>query len=108
MNPFQWILVKLIRCYQVVLSPVKSALFGPMAKCRFTPTCSQYGLEAIRAHGAVKGSWLAFRRLLRCNPWGPFGPDPVPPRRPKKSEADDASDACNCVGVPAHPSTLTF
>jgi len=86
MNPLQWILIKLIRGYQLFLSPVKNALFGPSAKCRFTPTCSQYGLEAVRIHGVFKGGWLAFRRLLRCNPWGPFGPDPVPRKGESRSE----------------------
>ena len=46
--------------------------------CRFTPTCSQYALEALRRHGAFKGSWLTARRLLRCHPWGGSGYDPVP------------------------------
>jgi len=51
--------------------------------CRFQPTCSNYAIEALRTHGFFKGSYLAFKRLLRCNPWGPFGYDPVPPRRKK-------------------------
>lgn len=46
--------------------------------CRFTPTCSQYALEAIRRHGPVRGLWLALKRLLRCHPWGGSGYDPVP------------------------------
>ncbi len=87
MNPVQWILVKLIRVYQLILSPAKNALFGPAAKCRFTPTCSCYGLEAIRVHGAIKGSWLACKRLLRCNPWGPFGHDPVPEKVERGEES---------------------
>lgn len=46
--------------------------------CRFTPTCSQYAIEAIEKHGAIKGTWLAVRRILRCHPWGGSGYDPVP------------------------------
>ena len=47
-------------------------------RCRFAPSCSEYGLEAVRRHGAVKGGWLAARRIARCNPWGGSGYDPVP------------------------------
>ena len=47
--------------------------------CRFVPSCSTYALEAVEAHGALKGSFLAVRRLLRCHPWGGHGFDPVPP-----------------------------
>ena len=65
--------VFLIRFYQVCLSPLKG---GP--SCRFTPTCSQYALEAFRKHGPFKGLWLSVRRLLRCHPWGGHGYDPVP------------------------------
>lgn len=65
-------LVALIRAYQLVISPAL-----PPA-CRFTPTCSQYALEAIRRHGAARGSWLALRRLARCHPFNPGGFDAVP------------------------------
>ncbi|HEX9055650.1 MAG TPA: membrane protein insertion efficiency factor YidD [Gemmatimonadales bacterium] len=65
-------LVVLIRAYQLVISPAL-----PPA-CRFTPTCSQYALEAIRRHGALRGSWLAVRRLARCHPFNPGGFDAVP------------------------------
>ena len=65
-------LVAFIRAYQLVVSPAL-----PPA-CRFTPTCSQYALEAIRRHGAVRGSWLAVRRLARCHPFNPGGFDAVP------------------------------
>lgn len=62
----------LIRFYQIAISP----LIGP--RCRYIPTCSQYSLEAIHVHGALKGSWLATKRVCRCHPWGGFGYDPVP------------------------------
>lgn len=62
----------LIRAYQLVLSPILPA------SCRYTPTCSQYGLEAIKKHGPFKGGYLTLRRILRCNPWGGHGHDPVP------------------------------
>ena len=48
------------------------------SSCRYTPTCSRYALEALRRHGAIKGSWLAIKRILRCHPWGGSGYDPVP------------------------------
>lgn len=88
MNPVRFLLLALIKAYQWVLSPLKNALFGETGRCRFTPSCSEYAAEAVRRHGALRGVWLAGRRLLRCHPWGDFGPDPVPkPRRPR-------ADAC--------------
>ena len=65
-------LIGLVRFYQIVISPLKPAC------CRFTPTCSQYALEALRKYGPIKGSWLTIKRILRCNPWGGSGYDPVP------------------------------
>jgi putative membrane protein insertion efficiency factor len=62
----------LIRGYQVTISP----LLPP--SCRFTPSCSQYALEAVNRHGALRGSWLAVCRLARCHPFHPGGFDPVP------------------------------
>jgi putative membrane protein insertion efficiency factor len=68
-----WILLRVIRAYQRWISPVR-----PPA-CRFTPTCSAYAVTAVERFGAVRGGWLATRRLLRCGPWHPGGHDPVPP-----------------------------
>jgi len=65
--------VLLIRAYKVVLSPHLGAV------CRFTPTCSNYGIEALDRFGFLRGAWLILRRLLRCRPFGPSGYDPVPP-----------------------------
>ncbi|HEX6433482.1 MAG TPA: membrane protein insertion efficiency factor YidD [Gemmatimonadales bacterium] len=66
------LLATAIRGYQVVLSP----LLPP--SCRFMPSCSQYALEAVTRHGALRGGWLAARRLARCHPFNPGGFDPVP------------------------------
>jgi putative membrane protein insertion efficiency factor len=65
-------LVAALRAYKVLISPAL-----PPA-CRFTPTCSQYALEAVKRHGALRGSWLALRRLARCHPFHPGGFDAVP------------------------------
>ena len=64
--------VVLIKFYQLCISPLKPPT------CRFTPTCSQYALEAFRKSGPFKGLYLAVRRILRCHPWGGSGYDPVP------------------------------
>ncbi|MGM9806654.1 MAG: membrane protein insertion efficiency factor YidD [Candidatus Onthomorpha sp.] len=69
---FSWLFILLIRFYQTAISP-----HTPPA-CRFTPTCSQYALEAIKKYGPFKGGFLAIKRILRCNPWGGSGYDPVP------------------------------
>jgi hypothetical protein len=78
LNAFPTILLFALRIYRVTLSPVLTALCGPVGGCRFTPTCSVYAMEAIREHGAGKGSWLAAKRICRCQPWGGCGHDPVP------------------------------
>lgn len=70
------IAIYLIRAYQLLLSPVIGN------HCRYQPTCSAYAIEAIEAHGVLRGTVLAARRIGRCHPWGGAGHDPVPPRRP--------------------------
>jgi len=62
----------LIRIYQLIISP----WLGP--KCRFTPTCSHYALDAFKKYGPFKGLWLTVKRIARCDPWGGSGYDPVP------------------------------
>ena len=74
-------LLAFIRLYQRTLSPVLPAVFGPGCGCRFAPTCSHYAADAIRTHGALAGSWLAARRLVKCTPLHAGGFDPVPPPR---------------------------
>ncbi len=66
------ILRGLVRGYQLGISPVLPGA------CRYSPTCSQYALEALGRHGALRGGWLAVKRIGRCHPWGGFGYDPVP------------------------------
>ena len=86
----KWLLIGLVRGYQLVISPY----LGPT--CRYYPSCSAYAVEALDRHGAIKGSWLAVRRLLRCHPWSPGGVDHVPPRHdhsPARSEAAARRDA---------------
>jgi uncharacterized protein len=94
MNIVQHALIFVIRVYQAVLSPILVAVLGPSARCRFTPSCSQYAREAVGLHGAIIGGWLALRRLGRCHPWGDCGADPppaaplklkIPPLKPRKS-----------------------
>lgn len=75
MSVAAWCLRLLVRLYQLVVAP-----FFPPA-CRFEPSCSHYAMEALRVHGAARGSVLTVRRVLRCNPWGGLGYDPVPPSR---------------------------
>ncbi|MCA0932073.1 membrane protein insertion efficiency factor YidD [Lutimonas saemankumensis] len=64
----------LIRFYQVAISP-----YTP-ASCRYSPTCSQYAVEALQVHGLFRGGWLAVKRIFSCHPWGGSGYDPVPPK----------------------------
>jgi len=67
-----WPLIALVRMYQYLLSPLLPGA------CRYSPTCSEYGLLALRRHGAFRGGWLTFKRVLSCHPWGGHGHDPVP------------------------------
>jgi len=80
MNLAQKILIGAIRVYQLALSPWLGR------QCRYLPTCSEYGKEAIEKHGAWKGSWLAAKRIGRCHPFNDGGVDPVPETWPGKEK----------------------
>jgi uncharacterized protein len=69
------IFISFIRFYQVVISPIKPP------SCRFYPTCSHYGLEAVQRFGALRGGWLTLKRILKCHPFHPGGIDPVPEKK---------------------------
>ncbi|WP_252503893.1 membrane protein insertion efficiency factor YidD [Sporosarcina sp. Marseille-Q4943] len=73
------ILVGIITIYQKIISPLTPP------SCRFYPTCSHYGVEAIQKHGALKGAWLTIRRILKCHPFHEGGFDPVPDKTDKKN-----------------------
>ncbi|BBZ25717.1 hypothetical protein MMAD_00120 [Mycolicibacterium madagascariense] len=66
--------IRAIELYRTMISPLRPA------SCRFTPTCSQYAVDALREYGAVRGSWLALVRLAKCGPWHRGGWDPIPER----------------------------
>jgi len=68
------------RCLRIAIRGYQYMFSWRPSPCRFDPTCSSYALQAIEAHGALRGSWLAVRRIGRCHPWGSHGWDPVPPQ----------------------------
>lgn len=79
--PVTQMLKILLKVYKYTLSPFLSLLTGgPGTGCRFTPTCSEYFVEAVETHGCINGTWLGIKRLCRCHPWGGSGYDPVPER----------------------------
>ncbi len=100
LNAAQHILIAAVRLYRLTLSPLKSVLFGPLGGCRYTPSCSEYALEALRTRGAFKGSWLSLKRIGRCHPWGGCGYDPVP------KDPAQAADQHGSAGP--HPGTRHF
>ncbi len=89
----RWLLMVPVWLYRRLISPLKPRC------CRFVPTCSCYAMEALRVHGALGGSWLTLRRILRCHPFCKPGYDPVPPRRREEPEVEITRSA------PPHPAT---
>lgn len=96
MNPASALLRGLVRGYQLFISPLL-----PANCCRFLPTCSAYGMEALEKHGAILGSWLTIKRLLRCHPWGGSGYDPVP--APRHNHTHQGGRCCLSPMHPALP-----
>jgi putative membrane protein insertion efficiency factor len=88
-GPIAKVLLVVLRGYRNWISPLTPP------SCRFFPSCSEYAMDAVTEYGALRGSWMAVRRLLRCGPWHPGGVDPVPPRRvntagnPEQNAAED-------------------
>ena len=95
MSAAQHILTALLRCYRALVSPLLTTVFRPLGfGCRFQPTCSVYAIEAVRTHGAVRGTLLALRRVCRCHPFGSSGYDPVP--HPLKRSDLRRNHGANC------------
>ena len=86
------VLIFFVRCYQVTLSPLMGGA------CRFEPTCSNYMIEALKIHGAFKGTMLGLWRILRCHPFGAHGYDPVPPAKKKECKVTGGGDAVAATG----------
>jgi len=91
----KYVLIGLLRLYRLVISP----LYGDV--CRYYPSCSAYALRAVGVHGAVRGSYLSARRLLRCHPWAPGGYDPVP-GTPESAEEERVEAARAWTLEPQH------
>ena len=83
----------LIYFYQRILGPMMKFTAGPAAGCRYTPSCSNYFLQAVEVHGPFLGSWYGICRIFRCHPWGGCGYDPVP--SPDTPESLKNSRACH-------------
>jgi uncharacterized protein len=99
-NPFTWLMVGLVRVYQLVVSP-----WLPPS-CKYYPSCSAYAVTALRRHGVLKGSALAGWRLLRCNPWSLGGVDHVPARGQWRGAGRPAGRPAHGVGEDGKPRTL--
>jgi putative membrane protein insertion efficiency factor len=95
----KYVLIALLRAYRFAISP----LYGQV--CRYHPSCSAYALEAVTVHGSIKGSWLAVRRIARCNPWARGGYDPVPPRTRRGSTPKSDSRASRPATRPGQVNT---
>ncbi|MFZ0140873.1 MAG: membrane protein insertion efficiency factor YidD [Aeromicrobium sp.] len=96
----KYVLIALLKAYRFAISP----LYGQV--CRYHPTCSAYALEAVQSHGALRGTWLAMRRVARCHPWAAGGYDPVParthraPKNRRSSTYSTSSLAAPTTGEP--------
>lgn len=95
----KYVLIALLKAYRFAISP----LYGQV--CRYHPTCSAYALEAVQSHGALRGTWLAARRVARCHPWAAGGYDPVPARmnrapKNRRSSMHSSSLATPTTGEP--------
>ncbi len=90
----KYVLIALLKAYRFAISP----LYGQV--CRYHPTCSAYALEAVQTHGAVRGTWLAMRRVARCHPWAAGGLDPVPSPKNRRSSTPQAAMATPTTGEP--------
>lgn len=82
----RWLLIKLVRLYQITLSPIIGN------QCRFAPTCSNYSIEALEKHGAIRGSWLTIKRVCRCHPGCDGGYDPVPETKAEQLQSKNNSN----------------
>jgi uncharacterized protein len=89
------VLIGLLKLYRLLISP----LYGNV--CRYYPSCSAYALRAVEVHGAVRGSWLALRRLLRCHPWAAGGYDPVPGTPEFAQEMQEQAERAGRMGEDA-------
>lgn len=90
----KYVLIWLLKGYRFAISP----LYGQV--CRYHPTCSAFALEAVQTHGAVRGTWLAARRVARCHPWAAGGLDPVPPAKNRRSSTLSTSLVTPTTGEP--------
>jgi uncharacterized protein len=101
----KYILILLLRGYRWLISPLLMAItqtfMGPDGgqRCRYYPSCSGYALEAVEVHGALRGSWLAVRRVARCHPWAPGGVDNVPPASTTESVPHSGASPHMAQGV---------
>lgn len=99
----KYLLIGLLKVYRLVISP----LYGDV--CRYYPSCSAYALTAVQKYGAVRGSWLAARRLLRCHPWASGGYDPVPGTEKHYPDEDpDLTPGAGAAPDPAVPRHVDF
>jgi len=98
---FSTVLIAPIRFYQLYISPARPPT------CRYYPTCSQYAVEALQLHGALRGSWLATRRLPRCHPWHAGGADPVPEPKTRRERGGRLQSSGSSSSSPSSSSSTT-